>query len=308
MALTFEEMRSNKGSMGYILTALEKLNTNKADNRFWTLSVDKAGNGYAVIRFLPPPPNEDVPFIRMWNYSFQNPVTGKWYIENSPSTIGLPDPVTEDNSRLWNSNIEENKKLASTRIRKTSFIMNIYVIEDPVNPSNEGKVFLFKAGKKIFSKIEAAAHPEFKDEKEVDMFCLWTGADFKLKARNEDKRRNYDRSEFSAQKPLVANDDKDASRAREIHEQCYSLQEFVKPGNFKSYEELKAKFEEVTGTVIPKSSNSERLKDLPHRVKDDVGEDESAPFITTKEVKHTKLPKVDDDSDDINYFNKLAED
>lgn len=235
------------------------------DDRFWYPATDKAGNGYAVIRFLPPPSGEDVPFVRIWNHGFQGP-TGSWYIENSLTTLGKNDPVGEFNNQLWNSGLESDKEQARKQKRKLTFISNIYVIEDPANPENEGKVFLFKYGKKIFDKVYAANNPEFKDETPIDPFDLWeTGANFKIKIRNVEGYRNYDRSEFGSPGKLFEDEDK----MERIWKQEHSLKEFLDPKHFKSYEELKAKLERVLGltggtTAKPAAKNvMEEDDDIP---------------------------------------------
>ena len=175
------KQQSGKKSLEQLTTQLTKLSgtqESKSDDRFWYPNVDKAGNGYAVIRFLPAPEGEDIPFIRMFEHGFKGP-TGKWYIENSLTTIGKPDPVGEFNSQLWNTGLESDKETVRKQKRKLHFISNVYVISDQQNPENEGKVFLFKYGKKIFDKINEVMNPQFADEEPVNPFDLWEGASFK---------------------------------------------------------------------------------------------------------------------------------
>ena len=219
------------------------MNSNGAsgDDRLWKLDVDKSGNGYAVIRFLPAPENEDLPFVKLYSHAFQGP--GGWYIENSLTTLGQKDPVSEYNSQLWNNGTDAGKELARKQKRKLTYISNIYVVKDPANPENEGKTFLFKYGKKIFDKLTAAMQPEFEDEEAIDPFDFWQGANFKLKAKNVAGYRNYDSSEFAAVSPLL--DDDDAMEA--IWKKELSLSEFVAPTQFKTYEELKTRLEYVLG-------------------------------------------------------------
>ena len=220
---------------------------NGPDERFWEPTVDKAGNGYAVIRFLPAPKGEDFPFVRVFSHGFKGP-TGSWYIENSLTTIGKSDPCSDYNTTLWNSGSESDKEQARAQKRKLHFVSNIMVVKDTENPQNEGKVFLFKYGKKIFDKINDLMNPQFDDEQPVNPFDLWEGANFKLKIRKVEGYRNYDKSEFDS--PSAISDDD--SELEAIWNQEYSLQDFIDPKNFKSYEELKTKLDRVLGlTGVP---------------------------------------------------------
>ena len=209
------KQQSGKKSLEQLTSELTKLNSNqesKSDDRFWYPNVDKAGNGYAVIRLLPAPEGEDIPFIRMFEHGFKGP-TGKWYIENSLTTIGKVDPVGELNSKLWNTGLESDKETVRKQKRKLHFVSNIYVVSDQQNPQNEGKVFLFKFGKKLFDKINEAMNPQFADEAPMNPFDLWEGANFKLKIRNVEGYRNYDKSEFDAPAPLFDADDAKIGKA-----------------------------------------------------------------------------------------------
>jgi len=293
---------SGKKSLEQLTNELTKINGNqnekKGDDRFWTPTVDKAGNGYAVIRFLPSPPNEDVPFVRMFDHGFQGP-TGSWYIENSLTTIGKQDPVSEYNSQLWNSGIESDKEIARKQKRRLHFISNVYIVTDSGNPENEGKVFLYKYGKKIFDKLNEAMNPQFADEEAVNPFDLWSGANFKLKIRQVEGYRNYDRSEFDKAGPLL-NDD---SELEVIWNKEYFLQEFLAPNNFKSYDELKTRLARVLSTDTPsKIIKKAEDEDLPW-----VRTEPVPKFKTTDAPKHTAV-SVDDDDDDesIEFFKKLA--
>jgi len=221
----------------------EKLDAGKfqQDDRFWEPTRDKAGNGTAIIRFLPSPQNEDYPFIRYWDHFFKGP--GGWYINKSLTTIGKDDPVSEYNSRLWDTGVEANKNIARKQKRKLHYVSNIYVVSDPSNPDSEGKVFLFNYGKQIFDKIKTAMHPEFDDETPFDPFNFWKGANFKLRVRNVDDYPNYESSLWEDPSPLL--DDDDAMEA--IWKQEFSLQEFIDPSTFKTYEELSARLKKVLG-------------------------------------------------------------
>jgi len=222
------------------------------DERLWKPVLDKTGNGYAVIRFLPAVDGEDLPWAKVWNHAFQGP-TGQWYIENSLTTLGNNDPVSELNSAYWNSGIESDKEIARRQKRKLQYFSNIYVVSDPKNPENEGKVFLFRFGKKIFDKCMETMQPAFEDETPVNPFDFWEGANFKLKIRKVDGYWNYDKSEFEAPSPLFDNDD----AIEEVWKQQYALNEFTAPSNFKSYDELKTRLDMVlAGTTNRRECNN----------------------------------------------------
>jgi hypothetical protein len=297
MASSFADLkRAGQNSLDRLTNELEKLNApsgnSNRDERLWQPTVDKAGNGYAVIRFLPAPPNEDMPFVRMWSHGFQGP--GGWYIENSLSTIGKPDPIGELNSKLWNSGIDSDKATVRKQKRQLSFYSNIYVVKDPSNPENEGKVFLFKYGKKIFDKINDVMNPQFPDEKPVNPFDLWSGANFNLKIRKVEGYRNYDKSEFSSPAPLLEDD----NAMEKIWQSEYSLAEIVDPKNFKSYDELKARLNKVLGedNAVPQ-----------YRPETDHGFEAAPPF---RAAEPKPMPQAVDDDDDIgmDFFKSLAED
>ena len=293
----FAKLKANSGkkSLEALTAELSKLSGNQFDNskddRLWYPNVDKAGNGYAVIRFLPAPGEEDVPFIRSFNHGFKGP-TGSWLIENCPTTIGHKCPVCEQNTELWNSGIESDKKIASERKRKLSFISNVYVITDQQNPENEGKVFLFKYGKKLFDKLNEAMNPQFADEDAVNPFDLWAGANFKLKIRNVDGYRNYDKSEFAKAGPL--------SNDESIWQKAHSLQDFIAPSVFKSYDELKGKLVKVLGVGTAAAARAKAA---------DLDEDNEAPWEAPPKMKAAPAPKFDEDEDDesLEFFKKLAE-
>jgi hypothetical protein len=288
---------SGKKSLDALTAELSKVNgtseSKGSDDRFWTATVDKAGNGYAVIRFLPSPPNEDVPFVRVFDHGFQGP--GGWYIENSLTTLGKQDPVSEYNSKLWNSGIEANKDIARKQKRRLHFVSNIYIVNDPANPANEGKVFLYKYGKKIFDKLNDAMNPQFPGDEPVNPFDFWEGANFKLKIRNVEGYRNYDKSEFDKVGPLLTDDEE----LEGVWKTEHSLQEFIAPKNFKSYEELQSRLMKVLDENTPavKVSRAEE-EDLPW------ARTESAPkFKTADAPKHMS---EDDDDESLEFFKKLA--
>ena len=275
--------QSSLGSLtAKLVKEVEKTNSaNKGDERLWKPEVDKAGNGYAVIRFLPAPNGEDLPWVKLYSHAFQG--SGGWYIENSLTTLNQKDPVSEFNTGLWNSGVDSDKEIARRQKRKLSYYTNIYVVKDPSNPQNVGKVFLYKFGKKIFDKIMGAMQPEFEDESPINPFDFWQGADFKVKIKKVAGYWNYDSSEFSAPAPLL--DDDDALEA--LWKKEYSLAELVNASQFKSYEDLKKRLEQVL-----------KLNAAPARpvVEEDVDR-EPAPVAAA--------PSADDDA--LAYFQQLAE-
>jgi hypothetical protein len=271
-------------------------NTGKsnADERFWQPEVDASGNGYAVVRFLDTPAvdgEDGLPWVQIWSHGFQGP--GGWYIENSLTTLGKTDPVSEYNTVLWNSGIEANKELARKQKRKLSYISNVLVISDPKRPQNEGKVFLFKYGKKIFEKIKAQLEPEFQDETPMNPFDFWKGANFKLKIRNYEGYRNYDKSEFET--PAALFDGEDA-QIEKVWKSAHSLKDFLKEENFKTYDELKAKLDRVLGAGGTAGATAKRIDD----------EEASAPVVRSAPAKKVTAEDVSVDDDDMAFFEKLA--
>lgn len=256
MFTSLSEMRKKGNDLTNLVKQVEELTKKtfekKDEESFWQPAVDKAGNGFAIVRFLPAPKGEDLPFVRRWDHGFQGP-TGKWYIENSLTTLGLPDPVSEANTILWNSSTDEDspeRKLARDRKRRLAYFSNILVVKDPTRPENEGKVFLYKYGVKIFAKIKNAMQPQFEGIDKYNPFDFWEGADLKVVIGKERGYRNYDESSFSPRSAISSDDDK----INAIWDQCKSLKEFVDPKNFKSYEELKKNFDRVVGGGIPSTA------------------------------------------------------
>lgn len=266
------------------------------DERLWKPVVDKSGNGYAVVRFLPAPSGEELPWVRLWNHAFQGP-TGQWYIENSLTTLNQNDPVSEYNSALWNSGVESDKGIARTQKRKLQYYSNIYVVEDSMNPENNGKVMLYRYGKKIYDKIMEAMQPEFADETPINPFDLWEGANFKLKIRKVDGYWNYDKSEFDSPVQLKPTDEELES----IYAKTHSLADFTAQSNFKSYDELKARLDAVlSGTIATAKTAAamvdEDTTDYTPPKSTATPEPQAAPFSATN----------DDDDDAMSYFEKLA--
>jgi hypothetical protein len=286
-----------------LVKEVEKMNNSggSSDDRVWKLECDKTGNGYAVIRFLPAPDGEDLPFVKVYSHAFQGP--GGWLIDNCLTTLNQKCPVCEHNSTLWNSGVDANKEIARKQKRKLTYVSNIYVVKDPANPENEGKVFLFKYGKKIFDKLTAAMQPEFEDEQAIDPFDFWNGANFKLKAKNVAGYRNYDSSEFAA--PSALHDDDEVLEA--LWKKEYSLSEFVSPSEYKSYEELKKRLDYTLGIKGSSTRNSVSVEEE--------GEDEGsyAPPLTEdlrselNSLSSSSSSYEDEDDDTLSYFARLAE-
>ena len=248
--MSFADLKSKSGSFEKLHTELAKVNSpsqvSYEDARLWKPDLDKSGNGFAVIRFLPQPAAEDLPWVRLWNHAFSGP--GGWYIENSLTTIGKSDPVSEYNTELWNSGNDADKDTARKQKRILKYYSNVLVISDPKHPENEGQVRLFRYGKKIFDKISEAMNPAFEDEEALNPFDFWKGANFKLKIRKVDGFWNYDKSEFEGAAQLHEGDD---AKLEEVYNNLHSLQEFIEPKNFKTYDELKEKLHKVlTGSSV----------------------------------------------------------
>ena len=288
-----------QNSLDALLGAAEKENAPQekksyVDERLWKPVMDKSGNGYAVIRFLPAPKDESLPWAKVWNHAFQGP-TGQWYIENSLTTLGQNDPVSEMNSAYWNSGVESDKEIARRQKRKLQYFTNIYVVSDPANPENEGKVFLYRFGKKIFDKCMEAMQPEFQDETPLNPFDFWEGANFKLKIRKVDGYWNYDKSEFGAPEALFDNDDK----LEEVWAEQYDLAEFTSPSNFKSYDELKTRLDNVLAGKTTVGNITTSFEDEPTATVTVDTKEEPAPTVSVTE---------DDEQSTMSYFEKLASD
>ena len=291
---TFENLQRNRGKFDKLSKAIEATGTpaeagSKDDTRFWQPEVDKAGNGMAIIRFLPSPAidgDDALPWVRVFTHGFQGP--GGWFIDNCLTTLNDKCPVCEHNSTLWNSGIEANKDVARKQKRKLTYMTNILIVSDPSNPSNEGQVRLFKFGKKIFDKINEAMNPEFADETPINPFDLWEGANFKLKIRNVEGYRNYDKSEFADVSALLDGNDE---KLEELWKKQFSLKDFTERKNFKPYDQLKGRLDKVlgfTGAPIAKS----KAEDTVASFKDDVSVLDS---------------KISESDDDLDYFKSLAD-
>ena len=306
--MSFSSMKKSN-TLDKLLGAVETENKPQekksyVDERIWKPTMDKTGNGFAIIRFLPASEGEEMPWAKVWNHAFQGP-TGQWYIENSLTTIGQNDPVSEHNSALWNSGVESDKEIARKQKRKLQYYSNIYVIKDSANPDNEGKVFLYRYGKKIFDKLMETMQPAFEDETPVNPFDLWKGANFKLKLRKVDGYWNYDKSEFEAPSALLDDDD----ALEKVWKSQHSLSEFTAPTNFKSYDELKTRLDLVlsgtvaTGTTSTVVEMSPSFDDSPETSATVDTKEEPAPSVSVNSISND----MDEEDDTMSYFQKLAE-
>lgn len=272
-----------------------------SDDNFWKPELDKSGNGYAVVRFLPTPEGEEMPWVSYFDHGFQGP--GGWYIEKSLTTLGKQDPVSEYNSQLWNTGIEANREIARKQKRRLHYVSNIYVVSDPKNPDNEGKVFSYRYGKKIFEMLKEAISPAFEDEAPINPFDLrGEGANFKIKIRKVDGYWNYDKSEFDSPSPLFDSEEK----LNDIYSSLSSLNELIAPNQFKSYDELKEKLDRVLGLSGGVSNSTaesvaEDLDEVPWSGVNEATADE--PVISSAETSETVSTTEDDAMD---YFKKLA--
>ena len=300
MSFASLKKQSNLGSLtAKLVKEVEKVNnaSGGGDDRLWKPELDKSGNGFAVIRFLPAPDKEEIPWAKLYTHAFQGP--GGWYIENSLTTVGGKDPVSDYNRELWNSGNESDKDVVRKQKRKLSYYSNIYVVKDPTNPQNEGKVFLFKYGKKIFDKIMEAMQPEFEDESPINPFDFWQGANFKLKIVKKDGFWNYDKSEFDSVAPLL--DDDDALEA--IWKKEYSLAAVTAADQFKSYEDLERRLKYVLGKKPAQRYTPDEEIDVEDNARS-VAEEVVTKAVSTPSASTT----VDKDEDDaLSYFQKLAE-
>jgi|TARA_Y100000034_G_scaffold16495_1_gene17726 hypothetical protein len=290
--MSFADLKKKSGSFEKLQAELDKVNnpvTSFGDDRFWKPELDKSGNGYAVIRFLPQPTGEDLPWVRIWSHAFKGP--GGWYIENSLTTLNKKDPVSEYNTELWNSGLESDKDTARKQKRILKYYSNVLIVSDPKHPENEGKIFLFRYGKKIHDKLAEVINPQFEDETAYDPFDFWKGANFKLKVRKVDGFWNYDKSEFDGSSEVF---DGDEGKLEELYGKLYSLTQFLKEDNFKSYDDLKSKLNRtLTGSGV--QGTVEKFTPTPKAAS-------SAPVETT-----TPASSDEGEEDTLSYFAKLAD-
>ena len=306
--MSFANLKSNKTDVSKLVSAAQSLSgggdkkKSYEDERMWKPTVDDNGNGFAVIRFLPAAEGQELPWVRYFDHFFKGP-TGQWYIEKSLTTMNQNDPVSEYNSRLWNSGHDEDKETARKQKRRLHYVSNILVVSDPSNPANEGKVFLYDFGKKIFDKIMDVMQPQFPGEEPINPFDFWNGADFQLKIRNVAGYRNYDKSEFKSTSGLF---DGDETKLEATYNQLHELQEFVDPTNYKTYDELKSRLEVVLGEATGTGSTvkNESLTQTAENV-----EPSSAPtpvVAPSAPEPEIKVSGDEDENDTLSYFAKLA--
>lgn len=297
--MNFKDLKkTSSANIDQLITEMDKLSgggKSYIDDRYWTLPLDeKTGNATALVRFLPVAKDNNIPWVSLFSHGFQGP--GGWYIENSLTTLGQPDPVSETNSELWNTGIDANKDIVRKRKRKQHFITNILVVSDPRNPKNEGKVFLYKFGKKIFQKIQDALKPEFETDKPIDVFDLWKGANFRLKVRKVEGYPNYDNSFFEAASPICEGDE---AKMEMVWNSEYDLKEIVSPKNFKTYDELKTRMNRVLGNTAKAGPTAEAKQTIR----------ESAPKVKAEDAPWAAPEASGDDEDDaLAYFKGLADD
>lgn len=294
----FAKLKKNRTNFSRLAEELEKTTSpqqtsSSKDDRFWKPTTDKSGNGYAVIRFLPPPTGEELPWVRVFNHGFKGP--GGWLIDNCLTTQNKKCPICEANTELWGTGTQENQNIVRDRKRKLKYYANIYVVSDSSNPENEGKVFLYQFGKKIFDKIHDVMSPAFEDENPVNPFDLWEGANFKLKIRTVDGYINYDKSEFDRVSPL-SDDDEHLER---IYNQEHSLQEFVADSQFKTYDQLKDRLNKVLGTVTATTTADQDLEESFAERTPMVEMVSRAPAVE-------RAPEPSDETDALSYFERLA--
>lgn len=303
--MSFANLKNNRTDVSKLANAAAEMSggkqtTNKyEDTRFWKPTVDESGNGYAVIRFLPAAEGQELPWVRYFDHFFKGP-TGQWYVEKSLTTLGNNDPVSEYNSRLWNSGIEEDKETARKQKRRLHYVANIMVVNDPSNPANEGKVFLYDFGKKIFDKIMDKMQPEFPGEEPINPFDFWTGADFQLKIRNVAGYRNYDKSEFKASAPLL---EADETKLEATYNQLHDVSEFTASSSYKSYDELKGRLEVVLGQST--GAGSTVKNDSLTQTAEVVAAKEAEPQVIASAPEPNITASTDED-DTLSYFAKLA--
>ena len=305
--MSFANLKTNRTDVSKLANAAAEMSgtkqsTNKyEDLRFWKPTVDESGNGYAVVRFLPAGEGQELPWVRYFDHFFKGP-SGQWYVEKSLTTLnGQNDPVSEYNSRLWNSGIDEDKETARRQKRRLHYVANIMVMNDPANPANEGKVFLYDFGKKIFDKVMDKMQPEFPGETPINPFDFWSGADFQLKIRNVAGYRNYDKSEFKAEAPLL---EADETKLESTYNQLHDVTEFTAPSSYKSYDELKGRLEVVlgqstgAGSTVKNDSLTQTAESAPMRT--------AEPTVVSNSAPEPSITAAAGDDDTLSYFAKLA--
>ena len=299
--MSFADLKAKANDMSALVGAAESTTEKKSyvDERMWKPTVDKAGNGYAIIRFLPAVEGDDLPWAKYWDHFFQGP-TGQWYVEKSLTTIGKDDPVSEMNSKLWNTGIEADKDIARKRKRRLHYVSNIYVVSDPESPENNGKTFLYTYGAKIFEKIMNSMQPQYEDETAVNPFDLWKGANFKMKIAQVAGFRNYDRSEFGKAEALHTDD----AVLEDIYNKQHSLTEFTDVDTFKSYSELNLKLTRVLGEEV--KTNRTEIDYVDEDIKNESPFNDGPVVSDPVAVAADPVQKAEAEDDTMSYFAKLA--
>lgn len=299
--MSFETLKKNSKNTNALIQKLSAMDSEKnsyKDDRFWRPTVDDAGTGQAIIRFLPESPGEDTPYVLYYSHAFQGP--GGWYIENSRTTLGEKDPVSEMNTRLWNSGEKAKKDLVSQKYkRKKNYVSNILVVDDPANPQNNGKVFLFRYGVKILQKIQDSMKPEFADEYPIVPFDFWKGANFRIRIRKVAGYLNYDKSEFDSSTELFDGDD---AQLKKMWDSQHKLNEFVDPTKYKSYDDLRIRLDAVIGGSSPHTTAESKSLESPF------GEDEAQDANPSPQSKKSKVREdaPSEEEDAMSYFERLA--
>ena len=305
--MSFAALKNNRTDLSKLVEAASSGPAGETrqseDDRFWQPIRDKAGNGYAVIRFLPGDAEAPTPWVRYWDHFFKGP-TGQWYVEKSLTSIGQADPLSESNSKLWNEDgSEEAKRIVRERKRNLRYISNVLIISDPSAPENEGQVKLYRFGKKIFDKIMDSMQPQFPDEAPVNPFDMWNGADFTIKIRKVEGYPNYDASSFKSSSAIPGSDDE----LETIYNKQIDLSEWTNPENFKSYEELKARLATVLGERAPRTVRQEVSLDNNDQAHELAVRDNPPVASAPEPVISTAESSMDED-DTMKYFAKLAQD
>ena len=303
--MSFADLKRNRTDLSKLVAQAQETSGTQTtrqsdDTRFWQPTRDKAGNGYAVIRFLPGDAQAATPWVRYWDHAFKGP-TGQWYIEKSLTSIGQQDPLSELNSKMWNSGVEADKAIVRQRKRNLRYIANVLIVSDPSAPENEGQIKLYRFGKKIFDKIMDSMQPQFPDEAPVNPFDMWEGADFTVKIRKVEGYPNYDASSFKAPAALSS----DESYLEDLYNKQYDLSEWVDPKNYKTYDELKSRLAMVLGEQAPRTMKQEAALDLDDEIPDFPSMRPTAAPSAPEPTISTAESSMDDD-DTMSYFAKLA--
>lgn len=271
MSNSLQEMRSKSEELFEQFRKQEedKKKKREVDARFWTPTIKPDGTAEAIIRFLPSPKGENSPKVEFWTYSFEGPYG--WYIEKSLASLkqeGLYDPMAEYNNKLWKQG-EAGQQQARKQKRMLHYVSNILVIDDPEKPENNGKVFLYRYGSKIYdNKIKPLMFPtKTSGEKPVNPFSFWDGYNFNLVVKKQGEFNNYDSSYFARSPSAVADND-DGIQA--IWDKEYPLFEFIDPKNYKTREQLQKQIDKVFGLSNGEKQVDKALEEIKSSNKEDI--------------------------------------